>query len=95
VRNDNPALKYGNSFIPYRNGSYVLQGFYRAFEYEDIQQLVVVLHNFSNNDIDMPVFHNAVLLYDSKQEGVELTKIRAKSTVILELPYSQLTDITG
>jgi len=31
TRNDNPALKFGNSFIPYRNGSYAMQGFYRAF----------------------------------------------------------------
>ncbi|MBU1093493.1 MAG: alpha-amylase [Firmicutes bacterium] len=49
LRKDNPALMYGNYFEAYVNNTSNIQGYLRYFQYEDVEQAVLVLHNLSQD----------------------------------------------
>ena len=83
VRNENIALSRGG-FQPYPSMNPRLQGFYRMVEGE---QKILVLHNFSNQSIDIEEFPSATLLYESLgKNGFANQQIAPNSTLILELP---------
>jgi alpha-amylase len=88
LRNEQSALSFGE-FAVYDGPNAYIQGFLR---YDD-EQLLLVLHNFSNTERDLPIIEDATLIYESKGEtSYQDGKIAATSTLILELPYEQLND---
>ncbi|MDF2699180.1 MAG: hypothetical protein K0Q49_736 [Haloplasmataceae bacterium] len=88
LRSENSALDLGK-FAPFISSTNYVQGFFR---YDD-QQLLVVIHNLSNVERDMPVFTNAELIYQSKGSySYNSSRIDATSTIILELPYEKLNE---
>ncbi len=87
LRNENIALKYGNSFEKWELSTSSLQGFYREFTYEGNHQKLLILHNFANEATDMIEF-NGTILYASNLSADQfssMTSIPAKTTLIIEL----------
>jgi len=87
LRNNNIALKYGNSFVRWDASTEYLQGFYREFTYDKYHQKLLILHNFGQDDIDMIEF-NGQIIYASNttvENLSELTVIPGRSTVIIEI----------
>ncbi len=96
VRNDNIALSEGE-FFPYDSSNVHLQGYYRVYKDGSNTQLVIVLHNFSNKeDYQLPDFPNGTLIYASYGKNSYSEKsILSQSTVIIELPYNDLSKYVG
>lgn len=87
LRNNNIALKYGNSFVKWEDSTSTLQGFYREFTYDKYHQKLLILHNFDNEATDMIEF-NGTILYASNlsaDEIASLDTIPAKTTLVIEL----------
>ncbi|MCR3906887.1 MAG: alpha-amylase family glycosyl hydrolase [Tenericutes bacterium] len=61
IRKENPALMYGNSFMPYSGNQGNLQGFVRYYQYEDIEQAVLVLHNVGSSPMIIDVAYESIL----------------------------------
>jgi glycosidase len=53
IRKQNPALMYGNSFELYNGNSNKIQGYIRTYSFKDYTQSVLVIHNLSNQSVDM------------------------------------------
>lgn len=85
IRNNNIALKYGNSFVPYENNNGNLQGFYREYEYEKQYQKVLVIHNLSNSDIPLPEIDGTIIYLSGNDVLINITSIPKKSTIIFDL----------
>ncbi len=87
LRNENIALKYGNSFVRWDASTDSLQGFYREITYDKYHQKLLILHNFSQDDVDMIEF-NGQIIYASNtaiEDLSGLTIIPGRSTVIIEI----------
>lgn len=85
LRNANMALKYGNSFVAYENNTGALQGYYREYTYDTLSQKVLVLHNFSNEAIDMISYDGTILYVSGLSDLSSVTQIPARSTVVIEI----------
>lgn len=85
VRNNNIALKYGNSFTEFEGNTGSLQGFYREYEYEDSYQKLLIIHNFASvESVELDL--NGTIIYLSDIDNFEgITKIPAKSTIIIDV----------
>lgn len=84
VRNENVALRYGNTIEKYQNSTSEIQGFYREFTYNDIYQKVLVIHNLSEKELDITV-SGKVLYVSGNQSATTISKIAPKSTIILDV----------
>lgn len=82
VRRENPALSYGNDFAPYKNNNSNLQGFVRYYQYQDIEQAVLVLHNLSTQTITIDVEHLKIIYGNLNLEGY--------GTLILEIDPNEI-----
>lgn len=85
LRNDNIALKYGNSFAKWDLSTASLQGFYRTFEYDKYKQTLLILHNFDDEEVDMITFNGTLIYVSGVDDLTNVTTIPAKSTVIIEI----------
>ncbi|MDO9629971.1 MAG: alpha-amylase family glycosyl hydrolase [Acholeplasmataceae bacterium] len=64
VRRNNPALMYGNDFSAYKGNNSSIQGYVRHYQYETINQAVLVIHNLSSDPITVSLEYQE-LLYGS------------------------------
>lgn len=85
LRNDNIALKYGNSFEAYENNALSLQGYYREYLYENMHQKVLVLHNFSNTEIEMIEYVGTILYASGITDLSNIISIPARGTVVIDV----------
>ncbi|MBU0997517.1 MAG: alpha-amylase [Firmicutes bacterium] len=85
LRNNNIALKYGNSFEAYENNTPSLQGYYREYQYLENYQKVLVLHNFSNSDIAMVEYTGTVLYASGLTDLTDVQLIPARGTVVIDI----------
>lgn len=85
LRNDNIALKYGNSFVPWEDSTDSLQGYYREFQYEDFSQKVLVIHNLSTNSVNMIEYSGNIIYMSNTTDYDGVTEIPAKSTIVIEI----------
>jgi len=85
VRNENIALKYGNSFEVYENNSYSIQGFYREFTYKDENQRVLVIHNLSKEDQEMIEYTGEIIYVSNTDDYTNIDTIKGKSTIIIDV----------
>ncbi len=84
IRKDNPALMYGSNFAPYKEGNSNLQGYVRHYQYESIEQAVLVLHNLSSSPIEIDLPHLKII-YGS-------TTLEPYQTLILEIDSALIGD---
>jgi alpha-amylase len=84
IRKENPALMYGNYFEAYKNNNSNIQGFIRHYEFEDIKQSLLVIHN---NSLDVQTMNIEYLsiIYGS-------LNIEPFGTLILEIDSSLIED---
>jgi glycosidase len=82
LRNENIALKYGNSFVGYENNSNYLQGFYREIDERGHHQKLLILHNLSKDGIMIDEVKGK-LIYGSYESS--LSYIAGKSTIIIDV----------
>lgn len=84
LRNNHPALAYGNYFEPFNENEGALQGYVRYYQYENIEEAILVIHNLgvTSKIIDVP--HESIL-YGSLELG-------AFSTVILKINPDLIED---
>lgn len=61
IREDNPALMYGNYFEPYVNNDSNIQGYIRYFSDDNVTQAVLVLHNISPDSRTVDVSYLEIL----------------------------------
>ena len=85
LRNENIALKYGNSFVRWDLSTSSLQGFYREVTYDTYHQKLLILHNFDDEAVDMIEFDGKLIYVSGITDLTEVTSIPAKSTVIIEI----------
>lgn len=85
VRNDNIALKYGNSFVPYDGNTGSIQGFYREYEYEDYHQKLLIIHNFGTAESVEIEFDGTIIYLSNTTDFTGINKIPAKSTIIIDV----------
>jgi glycosidase len=85
LRKNNIALQYGNSFTPYENNTWQLQGFYREFTFEEVTQKVLILHNLSNKDLTLPDYQGRIIYASGTDDYAAVTAVKAKSTVIIDV----------
>lgn len=78
LRQNTPALMYGNTLIPYENNSTFIQGYYRTYTYENFTQTVLVLHNMSDVERTVDIEYDKILYGSS-------LSIPAFGTIILEV----------
>lgn len=89
VRNENIALRYGNSFEAYENNSYEIQGFYREFSFGKKTQKVLVIHNISEKEAN--IMAGGKVLYISNVNPIDyskynnITKLNPKTTIIFDV----------
>ncbi|MDI6453222.1 alpha-amylase family glycosyl hydrolase [Peloplasma aerotolerans] len=86
IRRENPALMYGNTFMPYKGNQGNLQGFVRYYQYEDIEQAVLVIHNVGSNAMVIDVAYESIL-YGS-------LNLQAYGTLILEINPDEIEAYT-
>ena len=94
VRNNSNALKYGDVFA-YEEASNVLLGYYRAFNYDDDnQEIVLVLHNVSNGEYQLYFGDEEVLYYS---EGIDNFdgSMGAKTTLIIKISNEMMGTFYG
>lgn len=86
LRENNIALKYGNNLSPYENNNSYVQGFYREVCYQDVEQKVLVLHNFSETGQNIAFPEGARVLYLSgSSETAPISILPGKSTLVLDV----------
>ena len=90
VRQENPALKYGELIAsPYTNNA--LQTFYRVFDYDaDNQQKVLVMHNVTESEYNFGMIEGEVIYYSGGIDNYNGV-ISAQSTVIIIVPFDEVT----
>jgi len=82
LRQDSLALKYG-TMLEYEQNHAGLQGFYRLFDYdEDHQDVVLVLHNVSEETFDAPETFEEILYYSG---GAYEGELAPQSTLIVQM----------
>lgn len=81
IRKNNNALMYGNEFYAYANNTNTLQGFVRAIKDEYLEEAVLVLINFGNEEII--VDYDLEYIYGSKV-------IPSKGLSIIKIAYDQI-----
>ncbi len=64
VREDNPALMYGNYFEPYVDNNSNIQGYVRYFSDENVTQAVLVLNNISSDPRTVDLSYLEILYGD-------------------------------
>jgi alpha-amylase len=69
LRSDNPALMYGNSFIPYVENANTLQGYVRHYDDGQTKQAVLVIHNLSSDPVVLDIAHLDILYGSRTLEG--------------------------
>lgn len=79
LRKDTPALKYG-SILEFEGNHPGLQGFYRVFE----DQTVLVLHNLSDEALNVPELEN-ITIKETLYGTIEATTITPQTTLIFEV----------
>ena len=84
LRNQHPALAYGNYFKAYKGNQGALQGYVRYYQYESIEEAILVIHNLSSTGRTVDVTHESIL-YGS----LELAPF---STVILKVNPDSIED---
>jgi len=84
-RKNNIALRYGNSFTAYEENSASVQGFYREYEYENMHQKVLVIHNFGTTDVEIPNVKGKIIYLSNATDLSDVSAIPAKSTIIFEM----------
>jgi len=89
VRNENIALKYGNSFEAYENNNYEIQGFYREISFGKSKQKVLVIHNISDAEVNISLKGKVIYISDINPNDYNkynnITKLSPKSTIILDV----------
>lgn len=85
LRNENIALKYGNNITVYENNTSQLQGFYREYQYEDLYQKVLVFHNLSLYEQELPTVNGTIIYVSGKKEFTNITTIAPKSTIVIDV----------
>ena len=89
VRDENIALKYGNSFEAYENNNYEIQGFYREISFGKSKQKVLVIHNISDVEVNISVKGKVIYISDINPNDYNkynnITKFSPKSTIILDV----------
>ncbi len=87
LRQANMALHYGNSFVPYENNNYQLQGFYREYALGNDSQKVLVIHNLSKTA--QPIANLGEIIYLSNTtDFTKILEIPPKSTIIFDVTES-------
>jgi glycosidase len=89
VRNNNIALKYGNSFVAFEGNSASIQGFYREYEYEEYHQKLLIIHNFGTVASAEMTFNGTVIYLSNVTDLANITSIPAKSTIIIDVTEAQ------
>lgn len=92
LRKESPALKYGD-LIEYEEGSNILLGYYRVFNYDALnQEVVLVLHNVSDHPYavgtnlgDVIYYSNGISSFDGNIEGQSTIIIQVSNDIIGEL----------
>ncbi|MBU1143994.1 MAG: alpha-amylase [Firmicutes bacterium] len=84
IRKNNPALMYGNDFSAYKNNNSSIQGYIRHYQYETINQAVLVIHNLSSDATSITLDYEE-LLYGSLD-------IPAYGTLIVTINPSEIED---
>lgn len=84
LRNTHPALAYGNYFEPFKDNQGALQGYVRYYQYDNIEEAVLVIHNLATTTRILDIPHESIL-YGSLELG-------AFQTVILKINPSQIGD---
>lgn len=84
LRNNHPALAYGNYFEPFKDNVGALQGYVRYYQYEDIEEAILVVHNLGVAEKIVSIPHEAIL-YGSLELG-------AFGTVILKINPDLIED---
>jgi glycosidase len=64
LRNNNPALMFGNYFQEFKDNNSNIQGYVRYYQHEDFEQAVLVIHNFSVNPLTLDVDYLELLYND-------------------------------
>ncbi|WP_025724808.1 alpha-amylase family glycosyl hydrolase [Acholeplasma granularum] len=77
IRKNNPALMYGNYFKAWKDNTSFLQGYVRHYEFEDINQTILVIHNMTDSQRIVDLADETVLYGD--------LEIKPYGTLILEL----------
>ena len=85
LRNENVALRYGNSITAYENNTSQVQGFYREYQYEDIYQKVLVFHNLSLTEQTLPAVNGNIIYASGREDLTEITTIAPKSTIVIDV----------
>jgi glycosidase len=85
LRENNIALMYGNSFTAYEENTSALQGFYREYQYDNEHQKILVLHNFSDVEIDMITYNGNIIYASSATDLSTVTSIPARGTVVIDI----------
>lgn len=78
IRRQNPALMYGNYFKEWRAQNTNIQSYIRYYEYGDIKQAVLVIHNLADVSASVEVEFVKFIYGDSLQ-------LKPFGTIILEL----------
>ena len=89
VRNNNIALKYGNSFDGYEGNSASIQGFYREYEYEEYHQKLLIIHNFGTVASAEMTFNGTIIYLSNVTDLTNITSIPAKSTIIIDVTEAE------
>lgn len=88
LRQVTPALRYGSMVaFPGNTGSF--QAFYRIFEHEDFREIVLVIHNLSNNEVVVYEQGDPIYYTEHTYDG----RLAPRSTVILQLPESVIDQL--
>lgn len=61
IRRNNPALMYGNNFSSYNGNNSSIQGYIRHYQYETINQAVLVIHNLSSDATTLTLDYEEIL----------------------------------
>ncbi|MGE4320674.1 MAG: alpha-amylase family glycosyl hydrolase [Acholeplasmataceae bacterium] len=65
IRKAHPALMYGNAFDLYKGNDNKIQGFIRSYQYDTINEAVLVIHNFSSTTYQITDLNYETLIYGS------------------------------
>jgi len=84
LRKNNPALMFGNSFEAFNQNNSNIQGYIRTYQYEDMSQAVLIIHNFSPNTIELDLEYLELLFNDLSLDAYE--------TVVMTIDINKIGD---
>ncbi|MBN2268525.1 MAG: alpha-amylase family glycosyl hydrolase [Acholeplasmataceae bacterium] len=82
LRKDNPALMFGNDFLPYGDNNGQIQGYIRSYQDENVKQAVIVIHNLSSDTYTLDIDFGNVIFGSKEME--------AFATIIIEIDYEDI-----